>query len=173
MGVPNYENYTVSEHAKERILTRFNITNAELPKWIGRLLSQCVYEQTQEDGRHRYRLHDLVVIVNPKTKTVITVYDKSANEVSAIKMPTNPEIQTVIVNALDDYENQKKVKIAIQITDLLAKSYEANQRMIKPYANYRFTNKSYDEMVGYLDQVHEILSKGKTLLKEAEVKKNA
>ena len=55
MAVKNYEQYTVTEHAKKRILTRFNITNKEFDEWLARLLSQCTYLETQDNKRVRYR----------------------------------------------------------------------------------------------------------------------
>ena len=40
MGVKNFPLYKVTEHAKERILTRFNITKTEFDGWMSRLLSK-------------------------------------------------------------------------------------------------------------------------------------
>lgn len=68
MGVKNYQQYTVTSHAKERVLSRFNITNKEFDDWMTRLLSQSTYVETQDNNRTKYRYNDIVLIVDSKQK---------------------------------------------------------------------------------------------------------
>ena len=170
MAVKNYEQYTVTEHAKKRILTRFNITNKEFDEWLARLLSQCTYLETQDNKRMRYRLNDIIVVIDPKQHTVVTVYSQNENEIDISSAPTNPEIQTVIKEALNDYMNKTKVSLAVKLQESIQQAYDANQRMINPYSNYRYTNKSWDEFCKAYETITSIVESGKSLLNEAESK---
>ena len=46
----------------------------------------------------------------------------------------------------------------------------ANNRMIKPYANYRFTDKSWDEFLKAFNAINLVIDSGNELIKEAKAK---
>ena len=77
MGVKNFPLYKVTEHARERILTRFNITKTEFDGWMSRLLSQGEFVERQSNNREKYRLHDIVFIIDTQQKHLITVYSEN------------------------------------------------------------------------------------------------
>ena len=54
MAVKNYEQYTVTEHAKKRILTRFNITNKEFEDAINTLEGK--QKQKEEKQQKKWQL---------------------------------------------------------------------------------------------------------------------
>ena len=149
---------------------RFGIVNSEIDKWSNRLLSQGVYDQTQDNHRQKYHWHDIVFIVDPRQKSVITFYSQGENETQVAKDNTNPEVQTVIKEALAKYISQKKVYLANKIHGDLVKALDANNRMIKPYANYRFTDKSWDEFTKSFNAVVLVVDSGTELIREAKTK---
>jgi hypothetical protein len=71
---------------------------------------------------------------------------------------------------LAKYISQKKVYLANKIHDDLVKALDANNRMIKPYANYRFTDRSWDEFIKALYAINLVVDSGNELIKEAEAK---
>lgn len=168
--MPNYAQYTITDHAKDRALHRFGVVDSEVGKWSNRLLSQGVYDQTQENHRQKYHWHDIVFIIDPRQKSVITFYSQGENEIQVAKDNTNPEVQTVVKQALDKYISQKKVYLANKIHDDLVKALDANNRMIKPYANYRFTDRSWDEFIKAFHAINLVVDSGNELIKEAEAK---
>ena len=66
--------------------------------------------------------------------------------------------------------NKKKVSLAIKLQESLQQAYDANRRMVNPYSNYRYTNKSWDEFCKAYETITSIVESGKALLKEAESK---
>ena len=109
MGVKNFPLYKVTEHAKERILTRFNITKTEFDGWMSRLLSQGEFVEKQNNNREKYRLHDIVFVIDTRQKQVITVYSENEHDDNGFKVNTNPEVKSAINEALDLLVKQKKV----------------------------------------------------------------
>lgn len=172
VGVKNYQQYTVTSHAKERVLNRFNITNKEFDDWMARLLSQSTYVETQDNNRVKYRYHDVVVIADPKQKSVVTVYSLNAHDDIAVHERTNPEIKSAINKALTDFIDQKKRRVAINIRENLQKSLAANRKMINPNTNYRFTNLAWDDFIKTFNKVKAQVEAAELVIKEAEMKKD-
>ena len=86
MGVKNFPLYKVTEHAKERILTRFNITKTEFDGWTSRLLSQGEFIQKQPNNREKYRLNDIVFIIDTHQRQLITVYSENEHDDNGFKV---------------------------------------------------------------------------------------
>lgn len=172
MSVRDYTMYTVTAHAKDRILTRFNITNKELDTWIQRLLQQCTYVETQSKNRTKYRLNDIVVIVDPKKRAVVTVYSENAYDDIPVNTHTNPEIKSAINRALEQFSNKKKVETAKKIHQDLAKMLSANERMINPGTTYLNANNAWDDFVAAFDAVKSKVDSGRTLISEAEARQH-
>lgn len=172
MSVKNYTMYTVTAHAKDRILTRFNITDDEFDRWIQRLLQQCVYVETQDNGRVKYRYNDIVVIVNQKKRTVITVFSENEHDDIPTNVHTNPEIKSAINKALRQFSNKKKIEVAKKIHDDLAKMLNANERMINPGTTYLNANNAWDDFVRSFDKVKKRVETGRALINEAEVRQH-
>ena len=111
MGVKNFPLYKITDHARVRIQNRFNITKNEMEGWTSRLLSQAVYVSSQDHNCEKYRLNDIVVIVDTGQKIVVTVYSENEHDDNSIHSHTNPEVKSVINEALQMMVKQKKVKI--------------------------------------------------------------
>lgn len=172
MGVKNYQQFTVTSHAKERVLSRFNITNKEFDEWMTRLLSQSTYVETQENNRVKYRFNDIVVIIDSKQKSVVTVYSLNAHDDITVCKKTNPEVKTAINEALTEFISQKKRRVAISIRENLERSLDANNRMVNLNANYRFTNRAWDDFIDAFSKVKKQVEAAELVIKEAEMKKN-
>lgn len=170
MGVKNYALYKVTEHAKERIQSRFNITKSELDTWLTRLLSQSVYVETQENHREKYRLNDVVLIVDTKQRVVVTVYSDNEHDDINIGNPINPEVKSAINNALRLMIKQRRVKTANKALKSIEKMNAACQKMNSPYANYRFTDHAWDELVKAFTEAKQTLESGMAVIKEAQRK---
>lgn len=170
MGVKNYALYKVTEHAKERIQSRFNITKSELDTWLTRLLSQSIYVETQENHRKKYRLNDVVLIVDTKQRVVVTVYSENEHDDINVSNPTNPEVKSAINNALRLMIKQRKVKTANKALKSIEKMNVACQKMNSPYANYRFTDHAWDELVKAFTEAKQTLESGMAVIKEAQRK---
>ena len=170
MGVKNYALYKITEHAKERIQSRFNITNSELDTWTTRLLSQSTYIETQENHREKYRLNDVVLIVDTKQRVIVTVYSENEHDDINISNPTNPEVKSAINNALRLMIKQRKVKTANKALKSIEKMNTACQKMNSPYANYRFTDHAWDELVKAFTEAKQTLESGMAVIKEAQRK---
>ena len=166
----NYALYKVTEHAKERIQSRFNITKREIDTWLTRLLSQSVYVETQENHREKYRLNDVVLIIDTKQRVVVTVYSENEHDDINISNPTNPEVKSAINNALRLMIKQRKVKTANKSLKSIEKMNTACQKMNSPYANYRFTDHAWDELVKAFTEAKQTLESGMAVIKEAQRK---
>lgn len=168
MGVPNHIQYTVSAHAQDRALTRFNITKGEIGTWMSRLLSQAVYDETQGNNKVLYHWHSIYVVVDSKQKVVITLYTKNEDNVQVEKGTLNPEVQTMFNQAIESYASNKKIKIAKEIKDDVAKMLDSCEHMVKPRTNYRYSNKSWEILSDCFERVAKEIETGKMLIKEAQ-----
>ena len=63
MSVPDYKQYSIKDHAKQRVLTRFNIISSEINSWMTRLLSQATFVRKDKDYKNRslYRFNDIEI----------------------------------------------------------------------------------------------------------------
>lgn len=170
MGVKNYILYKVTDHARERIQTRFNITKGEVNTWLTRLLAQSVFVQKQGNWREKYRLNDIVVIVDTHQKQVITAYSENEHDDNLITTPTNPEVKSAINEALDTLIKQKKVKTAGKVYDNIEMMMDAAARMQSPHTNYRFTDRAWDELITAFQDMKEYLESGIRVIQEAQEK---
>ena len=170
MGVKNYVMYKVTEHAKERIKNRFNITKNEFDVWMTRLLSQSTYVETQENHREKYRLNDVVLIVDTRQKVVVTVYSENEHDDINIYNPTNPEVKSAINDALRLMIKQRKVKAANKALNSIERMDAACKKMTSPYTNYRFTDNAWKELIRAFNEAKETLESGLMVIKEAQQK---
>lgn len=170
MGVKNFPLYKITDHARVRIQNRFNITKNEMEGWTSRLLSQAVYVSSQDHNREKYRLNDIVVIVDTRQKMVVTVCSENEHDDNSVHSHTNPEVKSVINEALKTMVKQKKVKTAVKVHDSLEKMVAANRRMVKPYTNYRFTDSAWDDLLSAFDEVKECIESSLMVIDEAENK---
>lgn len=170
MGVKNFSLYKITDHARVRIQNRFNITKKEMEGWTSRLLSQAIYVSRQDHNREKYRLNDIVVIVDTRQKIVVTVYSENEHDDNSVHSHTNPEVKSVINEALKTMVKQKKVKTAVKVHDSLEKMLAANRRMVNPYTNYRFTDSAWDDLLSAFDEVKECIESSLMVIDEAENK---
>lgn len=168
MALKNYRDYAVTDHARQRILSRFNITKAELDGWMSRLLTQCQYVESQDNGNVKYRLRDIVVIVSPKEKKIVTVY--SQNEVDDVHVGSsriNPEVKTVMRKALDGYLGAKRIHTARRISKDLEQAMLACNRMVRPGTNYRYSNSAWKDFNEALANINRLVNTSEMVMQEA------
>lgn len=168
LGVPNYLSYTITEHAQNRIQTRFNIPKKDIEGWVARLMSQGIYDETQENGRKRYHLNDIVFILDPKTKNLVTVYTRNSNELGIPTAKVNPEVQSVVNQAMEHYKNAKRVEVAKKISEDCEQLYQADQKMLKRGVTYRHSNKSWELLMKAFDRIQSEIATATTLMREAD-----
>lgn len=171
MALRNYQEYTVSQHAKERILTRFNITNQELDKWLTRLLSQCVFEEQENERQTKYRLNDIVLVADTKQQVIVTVYSINEHDDNPVKSaPTNPAVQTALNDAMRKFISQHRVKTAIAISKQISAADNAIQRMINPSTPHRYTDRAWEEFIENFEQIRSKVDSTQSVNQEAERK---
>lgn len=170
MGVQNFQQYKLTEHARDRIYDRFNITKNEMDSWLSRLLSQSTFVEDEGDGRKKYRLNDIVVIVNTKQQCVVTVYSENEHDDIPYKAQTNPEVKSVINDALKELILKRKIKTARKLSNALNTANNACSRMIKPGTNYRFIESNWDKLISSLEEVDKTKTTGLNVINEAEAK---
>ena len=170
MGVKNFPLYKVTEHARERILNRFNITKTEFDGWMTRLLSQGEFVEKQQLNREKYRLNDIVFIIDTRQRHVITVYSINENDDVGFKTNTNPEVKSTINEALDLLIKQKKVKTAGKIYDNIQSMLEFCERMKSPHVNHRFADVAWEQLLSEFQHVEKVLNSSLQVISEAKQK---
>ena len=170
MGVKNFPLYKVTEHAKERILTRFNITKTEFDGWMSRLLSQGEFVEKQNNNREKYRLHDIVFVIDTRQKQVITVYSENEHDDNGFKVTTNPEVKTAINEALDLLVKQKKVKTAGKIYNNILSMLDCCERMKNPHVNHRFADVTWGQLLKEFNEIRKTLDGSMQVISEAKQK---
>lgn len=172
MALRNYQEYTVSQHAKERILTRFNITNQELEKWLTRLLSQCAFVEQENEHQTKYRLNDIVLIADTKQQVIITVYSINEHDDNPVpkSAPTNPAVQSALNDAMRKFISQHRVKTAIAISEPMSKANSAIQRMLNPSTPHRYTDKAWEEFIENFEKIRSKVDSTQSVNQEAEKK---
>lgn len=168
MGVKNFPLYKVTEHARERILDRFNITKTEFDGWMSRLLSQGEFVEKQPNHREKYRLKDIVFIIDPQQRSVITVYSLNEHDDIGFKVKTNPEVKSTIDEALDLLIKQKKVRTAGKIYDNILAMLEYCERMKSPHVNHRFADVAWEQLLNEFNHMDKILSGSLEVIDEAK-----
>lgn len=167
LGVPNYLSYTITEHAQDRIQTRFNIPKKDVASWVARLMSQGTYDETQDNGRKKYSLHDIVFILDPKTKSLVTVYTRNSNELDVPVAKVNPEVQSVVNKAMEHYKSAKRVEVAKKISSDCELLFNADQKMLKRGVNYRHSNKSWETLINAFQRIQAEIDTATALMREA------
>lgn len=170
MGVKNFPLYKVTEHAKDRILTRFNITKTEFDGWMSRLLSQGEFVEKQPNNREKYRLHDIVFIIDVHQRQLITVYSENEHDDNGFKVSTNPEVKSAINEALDLLIKQKKVKTAGKIYMNILAMLDYCERMKSPHVNHRFADVAWEQLINEFNEIKDILDGSSQVIEEAKRK---
>lgn len=168
MGVKNFPLYKVTEHARERILTRFNITKTEFDGWMSRLLSQGEFVERQSNNREKYRLHDIVFIIDTQQKHLIAVYSENEHDDNAFKVTTNPEVQSAINESLELLIKQKRVKTAGKIYDNIQAMLECCERMKSPHVNHRFADVAWEQLLGEFGEIRKKLDGSMQVINDAK-----
>lgn len=170
MGVKNFPLYKVTEHARERILDRFNITKTEFDGWMSRLLSQGEFVEKQPNHREKYRLKDIVFIIDPQQRSVITVYSLNEHDDIGFKVKTNPEVKSTINEALDLLIKQKKVRTAGKIYDNIQAMMDYCERMKSPHVNHRFADVAWEQLLKEFNEIRQTLDRSMQVISEAKQK---
>ena len=115
-------------------------------------------------------MNDVVLIVDTKQRVVVTVYSENEHDDINIGNPINPEVKSAINNALRLMIKQRRVKTANKALKSIEKMNAACQKMNSPYANYRFTDHAWDELVKAFTEAKQTLESGMAVIKEAQRK---
>lgn len=78
MAVSNYNQYELTEHAKQRISERLGIAVKDMYRWTYHLLSEAVpIENVAQKGGVRFQARNIVFVLNEAERKVLTVYPES------------------------------------------------------------------------------------------------
>lgn len=172
MSVPDYRNYSMKEHAKQRLLTRFNLTKDMQASWMTRLLSQATFLRKDKDYKNRslYRFNDIVVVVDTKQKEVVTVFSQDRDDTHAVSsdMSVVPEVKEAVNEAMNKLIVTKKKQLASRIygsTNLLS---ETVSKMTNPYTNDRYVEKNWDELVKNYKAIRDEYDKALVAINDAQ-----
>lgn len=167
MAITNWSEYTLTSHAKDRILTRFNITADELDSWLGRLLKQCHYDGPAHNNNAKYRLRDIAVIVNPRAKKIVTVYALNEEDDTPVKAALNPEVQSFLNEQFTQYAKQKRTATAQKIQADLETALVANQKMLSNHTSTRYVDQAWEALMDSLMSVQKETQSANELIKQA------
>lgn len=167
MGVPNGDKYELTKHAKDRIIERFNILPGETSMWMRRLMSGAKLDEKQADHRERYRNNDILLILDTRAKSVISVYPRDRDYTEIKTNPVNPELQSFINDAVHKYKLKRENELAVNIKDAVDTLYTVIGGMQN---TSRYLEKQYDEAVEAFDSIANEFEKTKDFIKEADAK---
>lgn len=172
MAIPNYSKYSITKHCKDRLKERFNVIDSEVEHWVQRFMTQAVYVSSERDNRQKWRKYDIVMVIDTKQKSIITVYGKSKNEDSVGGKPLNPELATKIKEVLNDYTSKKKRNLGASLAEVLQDMAEVSSKMVNPYTNFRYSDLLYDKLMQDYTILSDKIDSSQELLKESEEFKN-
>ncbi|WP_311408361.1 hypothetical protein [Liquorilactobacillus uvarum] len=102
MTVLNHKKYRITDHGFERLRERFGVHRNKAYGWLDWVLYNADYESTSPNGAEIYKYHEIVVVLNPLSHTLVTAYqDETADracEVLAQYFPfQTDEIKSIIM----------------------------------------------------------------------------
>lgn len=172
MSIPNFKDYMINQHSKERILTRFGITAKNVDKWLGRLMQEAKYDSKQKgNGRLRYRWEDIVIVVDPKQHEVVTVFseDKDQIPVAVNKRQLNPELKIELDKCLDNFIKRKEQRVALMIGANGASIANHSEKIKKSRTSSKNVENHYSEIVKSYHAMDVEITKAEAMIEEAEL----
>lgn len=119
MGVSHHNRYKITKHARERYLERIDSTKSELDviKDIREILGEARFLSKEHRGCESwlYENRNIVVIINPKKYSVVTIYNSieqydNTDEDTKNDNDVHSKVQAIISNASKTaYVQQEKV----------------------------------------------------------------
>lgn len=168
MAIPNYEKYAITRHAQEKLIDRFNLAKSDVTSWIKRFMTQAQFQETQPDNRQKWRKGDIVMIIDTKQKTIVTVFNKSADDEIVGSSPLNPELASGIKNYINEYVSKKKRRLGLEVADSALKLSEVSSKMKDQRTNFRYSDALYLKLMESFNEIENKVKKTNILIKEAE-----
>lgn len=172
MSVPDYKQYSMKDHAQQRVLTRFNIIGSELNKWMQRLLSQATFVRKDKDFKNRsvYRFNDIVIIVDTKQKEVVTIWSQDRDDSHAVSSDVKvvPEVKEAVNEAMKKLIVNKKKQLASRIYGSSNLLSETVSKMTNPYTNDRYVEKNWDELAKNYKAIRDEYDKALVAINDAQ-----
>ena len=168
MAVANWLQYSITKHAKQRVLERFNITDKELGPWLNRLLQECTYVgSAKKAGCQKYRLNDIVLVADSAAKQVVTVYTKNADDDNPVSASLNPEVQSFLNEQFAQYAKQKRTTTAQKIQANLETALVANQKMLSNHTSTRYVDQAWETLMDSLMSIQKETQSAQELIRHA------
>lgn len=164
MAIVDYNKYQITKHAKERIKKRFGLLDSEIKSWTTRFLSNCKFVSKQDQNREKHKYGEIVAILDVVNKNVITVYYESSEGVGLEKAQRNPEVQTALNAAMNEFIKTKRKSLSKKMVEVDAPLREA-MRKFKKSPN----EDNYTELCITLNSLNEEIEKFNTIVGEAKV----
>ncbi|WP_289759983.1 hypothetical protein [Lactobacillus taiwanensis] len=164
MAIVDYNKYQITKHAKERIKKRFGLLDSEIKSWTTRFLSNCKFVSKQDQNREKHKYGEIVAILDVVNKNVITVYHESSEGVGLEKAQRNPEVQTALNAAMNEFIKTKRKSLSKKMVEVDAPLREA-MRKFKKSPN----EDNYTELCITLNSLNEEIEKFNTIVGEAKV----
>lgn len=168
MAVANWLQYSITKHAKQRVLERFNITDKELGPWLNRLLQECTYVgPAKKAGCQKYRLNGIVLVADSAAKQVVTVYTKNADDDNPVSASLNPEVQSFLNEQFTQYAKRKRTATALKIQADLETALAANQKMLSKHTSTRYISQGWTALMNSLMNIQKETQSANELIKQA------
>lgn len=171
MSIPNYKDYMINSHSKARMLTRFGISAKHVDSWLSHLMQEAKYDSKQKgNGRVRYRWEDIVIVVDPRQREVITVFseDKDQIPVAELKRQVTPELKTELDKCLDGFIRRKRQHVATKVIEKGVSIAEHSEKIKDPRTRPDYVETHYLEIVKSYREIDSEITKAETAIKEAE-----
>lgn len=141
MGVSNSQKYNISDHAKMRIQTRFNVPKTKIQGWVDRFMAKATFFKEDEDNDkiQTYKMDDVLMVLNTEDYIVVTAYsynpfNKTNGLSDDILQRLQPSLNRIIseekVNLRNDLDG---LMLDLQMEYQAFQAHPKSEKMFKEY----------------------------------------
>lgn len=151
----NYESYTITEHAKKRLVERFNVPNNESNKWKNRFFLHADYDSSgaPRTGTEKWTQGSITCVIDRKNRQVVTVYPNvDRNYLTGL----NPTVVSEIKKTMTQVERKAKRTQAQKLSEYYQELGELTAVMADTRRG-EYLDASYERMVllqGAIDKIN-------------------
>lgn len=172
MGVPNYAQYTCTNHAKERYLQRIDpdIRPDKIVNKIWGKLANSVFLQNQGSGCQIWLHEDskTVFVLNPSQRKVITCYLSDGKDVDPLELAfrqISPELKEMLTRTAKQFRNSTIKQSSQRLGKLYRRTAEIHNVLAHTKRGDVITN-YYKELNNIQQEIMEIEQRRDALLED-------
>lgn len=161
MGVKKPGYYSLTNHAKDRFLERFRLDEEEALSLTRRRLESCVFAGNQKDNCERWidLKSGIVFIINPSSRSVITVYRIE----SEYEPDINQELSNMMIESINTFRNQKLREFGLCTTDYYRQLGELTDKLSRT-AQPKMMEKTLAEIKQIRKDLNQVISHHQELM---------